>query len=150
MIDVTQPRPASASFTEMSQIVLPQHTNAIGSAFGGSIMSWIDICGAITAKRHCGRVAVTAFVDDLAFLAPIRLGDVVRLTSRVNATFNTSLEVSVRVERESAATGDRTLCADATVTFVAVDEQGTPQPVPPLALETEEDHRRAKRAQTRR
>ncbi|MFW6198036.1 MAG: acyl-CoA thioesterase, partial [Myxococcota bacterium] len=95
MIDVTQPRPASASFTEMSQIVLPQHTNAIGSAFGGSIMSWIDICGAITAKRHCGRVAVTAFVDDLAFLAPIRLGDVVRLTSRVNATFNTSLEVSV-------------------------------------------------------
>ncbi|MFW6066935.1 MAG: acyl-CoA thioesterase [Myxococcota bacterium] len=150
MIDPKTPRPASASATEMSEIVLPQHTNAIGSAFGGAIMSWIDICGAIAAKRHCGRVAVTAFVDDLAFLAPIRLGDVVRLTSRVTATFTTSLEVAVRVEQEDATTGARTLCADAMLTFVAVDREGTPQPVPPLALETEEDRRLSDEAQARR
>jgi acyl-CoA hydrolase len=150
MIDPTLPRPVSASLTEMSEIVLPQHTNAIGSAFGGAIMSWLDICAAIAAKRHCGRVAVTAFVDDLAFVAPIRLGDVVRLTARVNATFRTSLELAVRVEQENPATGARTLCADAMLTFVAVDDAGAPQPVPPLLLETDDDRRRAEEARARR
>ena len=75
----------SESFTEMTELVLPQHTNAIETAFGGVIMSWIDICCSIAAMRHCGRVSVTARVDALEFKAPIKVGDVVRLTARLNA-----------------------------------------------------------------
>ena len=78
-------RPPSDSFTEMTEMVLPQHTNVVGTAFGGVIMSWVDICAAISAQRHCGEVAVTARIDAMEFHAPIRLGDVVRLTARVNA-----------------------------------------------------------------
>ena len=92
MVDVT-PRPPSASRTEMTEIVLPQHANAIGTTFGGVVMGWIDICGAVAAHRHCGRVAVTAAVDEMAFRAPIRVGDVVVLRSRVHAAFRTSLEM---------------------------------------------------------
>ena len=88
----------------MTEIVLPQHANAVGTAFGGTVMSWIDVCAAVTAHRHCRRVAVTASVDDLHFRAPLRVGDVVVLESRVNAVFNTSLEVGVRVDREDPST----------------------------------------------
>jgi acyl-CoA hydrolase len=138
------------SKTEMTELLLPQHANALGTAFGGTIMSWVDICGAIAAQRHCGRIAVTAFVDDLQFLAPIRVGDVVRLTGRVNAAFGTSLEVEVVVEREDAQTMKRTLCADALLTFVSIGDDGAPCAVPPLEPATEEDRRRASRAQARR
>lgn len=153
----TEARSPRISETEMTEMVLPQHANAIGTAFGGTIMSWIDICGAIAAQRHCGRVAVTALVDDLAFLVPIRQGDVVRLTARVNATFRTSLEVEVRVEKEQNHPPDdgpdpvtRVLCADALLTFVAVDAQGRPASVPELRIETDDDRRRAQAARDRR
>jgi acyl-CoA hydrolase len=105
MLRAMDAKPPSESFTEMTELVLPQHANAIGTAFGGVIMSWIDICCSIAARRHCGRVCVTAQVDALEFRAPIKVGDIVRLTARLNAAFNTSMEIAVRVERESAATG---------------------------------------------
>ncbi|HSN82870.1 MAG TPA: acyl-CoA thioesterase [Polyangiales bacterium] len=142
-------KPPSESFTEMTELVLPQHANAIGTAFGGVIMSWIDICCSIAARRHCGRVCVTAQVDALEFRAPIKVGDIVRLTARLNAAFNTSMEIAVRVERESAATG-RALCADARATFVNIGEDGKPHPIPPLLAETPEDHRIAEEAAERR
>ena len=104
-------KPPSESFTEMTELVLPQHTNAVGTAFGGVIMSWIDICASIAAKRHCGRVSVTARIEAIEFRAPIKVGDVVRLTARLNAAFGTSMEIGVRVEREHAKTGERSLCA---------------------------------------
>jgi acyl-CoA hydrolase len=134
----------------MSEIVLPQHANALGTAFGGVVLSWIDVCGAIAAQRHCGRVAVTAAIDDMQFLAPIRVGDVVRLTARVNAAFRTSLEVEVHVEREDIATRERTLCADALLTFVNRDEEGAPVSAPPLAPETDEERLRIDAARERR
>jgi acyl-CoA hydrolase len=134
----------------MSEILLPQHANALGTAFGGVVLSWIDVCGAIAAQRHCGRVAVTAAIDDMQFLAPIRVGDVVRLTARVNAAFRTSLEVEVQVEREDIATRERTLCADALLTFVNRDEEGSPVPAPPLAPETDEERERVEEALQRR
>jgi acyl-CoA hydrolase len=140
----------SESFTEMTELVLPQHTNAIDTAFGGVIMSWIDICSSIAAKRHCGRVCVTARVDALEFKAPIKVGDVVRLTARLNAAFRTSMEIGVRVEREHARTGQRSLCADARTTFVNLGEDGRPCPVPPLIAENEEDRRLAAEAVERR
>jgi acyl-CoA hydrolase len=140
----------SESFTEMTELVLPQHTNAIGTAFGGVIMSWIDICSSIAAKRHCGRVSVTARVEALEFRAPIRVGDVVRLTARLNAAFTTSMEIGVRVEREHADTGERALCANARTTFVNLDPAGKPCPVPPLRAETDEDRRLEDQATERR
>jgi len=144
------PKTPAESFTEMTELVLPQHTNSIGTAFGGVIMSWIDICSSIAAKRHCGRVSVTARVDALEFKAPIKLGDVVRLTARLNAAFTTSMEIGVRVEREHGATGKRALCADARTTFVNLGDDGKPCPVPPLLSETDEDRALAAQAEQRR
>lgn len=144
------PRPARDSATEMTEIVLPQHTNTLGTVFGGAIMSWIDICAAIVARRHCGRPAVTLFVDELAFRAPAYDGDIVRLAGRVNATFRTSLEIEVVVEREEPETGTRTLCVDAFLTFVNIDDEGRPIEVPPLLVESDEDRRRVEGAAARR
>jgi len=140
----------SESFTEMTELVLPQHTNAIGTAFGGVIMSWIDICCSIAAMRHCGRVSVTARIDALEFKAPIKVGDVVRLTARLNAAFTSSMEIGVRVEHEHTKTGKRSLCANARATFVNLGEDGKPCPVPSLVAETDEDRRLAAEATERR
>ncbi|MDH5492592.1 MAG: acyl-CoA thioesterase [Myxococcales bacterium] len=134
----------------MTELVLPQHANALGSAFGGTVMGWIDICAAITAQRHAGRVAVTASVDELAFLSPIRVGDVVCLRAHMNAAFRTSMEVEVRVDREDRQSRERTLCVDAKLTFVNLDEAGRPLAVPPLALETEAERDASAQAQLRR
>jgi len=134
----------------MTELVLPSHANAVGTIFGGTVMSWIDICAAIASQRHCGRVAVTAYVDDLEFLAPLRVGDVVRLTGRLNAAFHTSMEVGVVVEREDITNGDRTKCLEALLVFVNVDDAGKPCPVPKLVSENEDDERLAREAQARR
>jgi acyl-CoA hydrolase len=131
-----EPRPQATSVTQMTEYVLPQHTNALGGVFGGQIMAWIDLCAAICAQRHAGRMAVTAFVDDLAFQEPVKVGEVVRLEARVTATFRTSMEIEVVVEGEHAATGRRWPCVTARLTFVGIDETGKPSPIPPLLLET--------------
>lgn len=121
----------------MTEYVLPQHTNALGGVFGGQIMAWIDLCAAICAQRHSGRMAVTAFVDDLAFELPVRVGEVVRLEARITATFRTSMEIEVVVEGEDATTGRRWPCVTALLTFVAIDEARKPVAVPPLVLDSE-------------
>ncbi|MDQ3035427.1 MAG: acyl-CoA thioesterase [Myxococcota bacterium] len=143
-------RSPRASYTEMTELVLPQHSNAIGTAFGGTVLAWMDVCAAIAAQRHCGRVAVTAAIDQVQFLAPIRVGDVVVLTSRVNAAFRSSVEVEVEVQVEERGTGNRTLCVDAFMTFVSVDDAGKTCPVPPLLCETADDQRREREARARR
>jgi acyl-CoA hydrolase len=131
-------RPQSASITQMTEYVLPQHTNALGGVFGGQIMAWTDLCAAICAQRHSGRMTVTAFVDDLAFELPVRMGEVVRLEARVTATFRTSMEIQVIVEGEDATTGRRWPCVTALLTFVAIDDARKPTPVPPLLLDSDE------------
>jgi len=145
-----QARTPSESQTEMTEIVLPQHANALGTAFGGTVLSWIDVCAAIAAQRHCGSVAVTASIDGVEFRAPIRQGDVVRVFGRVNAAFRTSVEVEVAVETEDPATMARTLAVDALLTFVNVDAAGRPSPVPALRCETPEETARAEAAVERR
>lgn len=144
------PRSPRASATQMTELVLPQHSNVLGSAFGGTILAWMDVAAAIAAQRHCGRVAVTAAMDDVTFLGAIRVGDVVVISSRVNAAFGSSLEVEVEVQREDPSNGGRTLCVDAYMTFVALDESGKPTPVPPLLAESADDERRAHEAAVRR
>lgn len=132
-----EPRAQAFSRTQMTEYVLPQHANALGSVFGGQIMAWIDLCAAICAQRHSGRMAVTAFVDDLKFELPVRVGEVVRLDAKVTAVFRTSMEIEVVVEGEDATTGRRWPCVDARLTFVAIDADRKPAPVPPLALDTD-------------
>ena len=132
------PRAQSASITQMTEYVLPQHANALGGVFGGQIMAWVDLCAAICAQRHSGRMAVTAFVDDLKFEQPVHVGEVVRLEARVTATFRTSMEIEVVVDGENAASGHRWPCVDARLTFVAIDEAGKPTDVPPLLLDDDD------------
>ncbi|MCC6552784.1 MAG: acyl-CoA thioesterase [Polyangiaceae bacterium] len=134
----------------MTEYVLPTHANALGTIFGGQVMAWIDLCAAICAQRHTGRTVVTAGIDDLLFDRGIRVGEVARLRARVTAAFRTSVEILVSVEGENAMTGEVWPTVSAFVTFVAVDERCRPVPVPPIALETEEDRRFAEAAAERR
>jgi acyl-CoA hydrolase len=131
------PRPQAASITTMTEYVLPQHSNVFGGVFGGQIMAWVDLCAAISAQRHSGRQAVTAFIDDLKFHAPVRVGEVVRLVACVSATFRTSMEVAVDVTGEDSLTGRIWPCVRALTVFVAIGDDGKPTRVPPLLLDDE-------------
>lgn len=149
MSELAAKRP-SESATEMVQIVLPSDANALGAAFGGSVMGWIDICAAVAAQRHSRQLVVTASMDDLHFHAPIKVGWTVTLKARVVAAFRSSMEVGVTVHAENIQTGERTLTTSALLTFVALDKDGKKLPVPPLALETDEERKAAEEAQARR
>ena len=131
-------KPASASNTEMTEYVLPQHANALGTVFGGQIMAWVDLCAAICAQRHAGKTAVTAFVDDVKFQEPVKVGEVVRLHARLTATFRTSMEIEVVVEGEDPRTQRIWPCVNALVVFVAINEHGKPVVVPLLDTSTAE------------
>jgi acyl-CoA hydrolase len=139
------------SRVETTQIVMPNHTNGpAGILFGGVVMQWIDICGGVAAMRHAGGSVVTASIDRLDFLSPIRVGDIVILQAQVNFVHLTSMEVGCRVETEDPRTRSRRNTTKAYLTFVAVDEQGRPRRVPPLVLATPDDERRHREASERR
>lgn len=140
----------SESFTVMTEIVLPSDSNALGSAFGGKVTQWIDVCGAVAAQRHCRKTVVTASMDELHFRAPIRMGHVACLEARVNAAFSRSLEVEVVVHSEDPKTGERKLCCDAFLTFAALDDDFAPTSVPALVCESEDELARAAAATERR
>jgi len=134
----------------MTQMILPSDANSVGTAFGGKVMEWIDICGAVSAQRHCRQVVVTASMDDLHFHAPIRVGWTLTLHARVIATFRTSMEVGVTAIAENPLTGDKNLTTSALLTFVALTAGGERVPVPPLTLETEEERAAFREAEQRR
>lgn len=138
------------SITTMTEIVLPSHTNQLGSIFGGQIMAWIDVAGAIAATRHSRCVCVTASIDTLNFVAGARTGDAVIFNASVNYAHRTSMEVGVRVESENGRTGERKHIATAYLTFVALDEDLKPTEVPQLIAETAEEKRRYENAKLRR
>jgi acyl-CoA hydrolase len=148
--DPLQPRTCRASHVEMTEIVLPGHTNQLGTIFGGQLMAWIDIAGALAAGRHARGVCVTASIDALHFVAPVKLGQYVSIYAGVNFTGRTSLEVGARLESEEPTTGQRMHVATSYLTFVAIDANGAPRPVPPIIPETEEEQRRYRDAQARR
>jgi acyl-CoA hydrolase len=139
-----------ASRVETAQIVLPGLTNTHGTIFGGILMQWIDIAGGIASGRHSGGPVVTASMDRLHFLNPVRLGEIVVLQAQVNFAGKTSMEVGVRVFAENEATLERRQTTRAYLTFVAVDENGRPRDVPPLVLETAQERRRFADAKLRR
>ena len=138
------------SATETVQVVLPNDSNPLGYILGGTVMHMIDITGAIACHRHTNSLALTAGVDSLDFLHPIKVGDMIILKSRVTATFRTSLEVEVEVFSEEITSGDRRLTSHAYLTFVSLDQSGRPKEVPPLLLESDDDRARNRQASARR
>lgn len=133
------PRESIAVNTE---IVLPNDTNTLGNLMGGRLLHWMDICAAICAHRHCSRVVVTASVNNVSFNQPIRLGEIVTLEAKVSRAFNSSMEIFIDVWVENNNTGERKKCNEATYTFVAVDQVGSPINVPELVPETDEEKKR--------
>jgi acyl-CoA hydrolase len=141
----------SASRSEMAEVVLPAHTNALGKLLGGHVMHLVDIAGAMAAHRHANSYVVTASVDYIDFRNPVNLGEIVLLKSQVNRVFHTSMEVGVEVYSENYLTGERKHTTTAYVTFVAIDEKTRrPKPVPPLILKTAAERRRFREAAQRR
>lgn len=140
----------SLSQVTMTQLVLPSHTNALGTIFGGTVMSWIDIAAAIAAERHSRSLVVTASIDALHFIKPIKLGYIVTIKASVNFTSRTSMEVGCHVEAENPLTGEVSPAAKAYTTFVALDSNGKPKPVPAVDPQTDEEKRRFGDAKTRR
>jgi acyl-CoA hydrolase len=143
-------RRVSESRTEMVEVVLPQDANVLGNILGGRVMHLVDIAGAIAAHRHCRSHVVTASVDHLDFRNPILIGELIVLKASVNRAFHTSLEVGVKVFSENVLSGERKHTTSAYLTYVAVDPEGHPIPVPPLVCETAEDRRRFRDALARR
>jgi acyl-CoA hydrolase len=144
------PKRAADSATEMVQVVLPNDANPLGFILGGTVMHLIDIAGAIACHRHTRSLLVTAAVDDLQFLHPIKVGDLIILKARVTCAFHTSLEAQVDVYSEETLTGRQRLTSRAYLTFVAVAQDGTRLPVPPLLAETDEERRVCEEATIRR
>ncbi len=134
----------------MVQAVLPNDANPLGFILGGTVMHLIDIAGAIACHRHSRSLLVTAAVDGLQFLHPIKVGDLIILRATVTAAFQTSLEVEVEVFSEETLTGARRLTSRAYLTFVAIDRGGGRIGVPPLLLETPEELQKARDAERRR
>jgi acyl-CoA hydrolase len=139
-----------ASLTTMTEYVLPTHANLYGNVFGGQIMAWMDLCAAICAQRHTGTLCITAGVDDLSFDQSIRVGQVVRLSSRVTAAFRTSLEVECTITGEDTIAGTTWPCVSAFLTFVSVGQDLKPVPCPPVLPETVEERALAEGAAERR
>ncbi|MBL4819178.1 MAG: acyl-CoA thioesterase [Deltaproteobacteria bacterium] len=134
----------------MTQVVLPQFANALGTVFGGQIMAWLDICAAVSAQRHARGSVVTASIDSINFIAPVKQGQVVVLHSQVNAVFKSSMEIGVTVRAEDPFTGEQHEACRAYCTFVALDMNGHPVEVLPIKLETPEEEQRSKEAHERR
>ena len=147
---MTDPRPASASEVVLARQMEIPDANIAGNVHGGTIMKMVDTAAGLAAAKHCGGLAVTAAMDEMSFLEPVYVGDVVTVKAMVNEAFHTSVEVGVRVEAETYATGRHVHTSSAYLVFVAIDDRGNPRPVPPLLAETDEQRRRQAEAGLRR
>jgi acyl-CoA hydrolase len=143
-------RPVRDSQSEMAEIVLPNDANPLGALLGGRLMHWIDLAGAMAAHRHSRNYVVTASVDHIDFLVPVRIGDLAILRSSVNRVFHTSMEVGVKVFVENYIADTAKHVSSAYLTFVAVDSAGNRLQVAPVVPETDEQRRRYDDAGRRR
>ena len=135
----------------MAHIVLPHHANVHGTVLGGTVMHWIDMAAAVVAHRHSRRPVVTAAFDEMAFLAPIEVGQLAVIHARITFVDRSSMEIRVEVDSEDLLTGERRHTSTAYVTFVALDpETRRPTPVPPLELDNDADRAENARAAERR
>ena len=127
------------SYITMNELVLPNDTNTLNNLMGGRLLHWMDIAAAISAQKHCSRIVVTASVDNVSFKHAIKLGDVVTIHAKVTRAFTTSVEVRLDVWAENIPSGQKVKSNEAYYTFVAVDQNGSTIPVPPLGPETEQE-----------
>lgn len=138
------------SLAIQTQVVLPNDTNVMGNLFGGRLLQWMDIVASISAHRHCKRVVVTASVNNVSFNNPILHSSIVTLEAKVSRAFTSSMEVFIDVWVEDQVSGKKIKCNEAIYTFVAVDQHGSPLPVPELVPETDEEKSRFESALRRR
>jgi acyl-CoA hydrolase len=143
-------RSVADSIVHMTEIVLPEDTNARGSIFGGRVLALIDKCAAVVGMRHARSEVTTVALDSVVFVSPVRVGDVLVLVGRINAAFGSSMEIEVEVASEDPLSGKRRLTTTAFVTMVAVAPDNRPIPVPRLELVDEGQHRRCAEATERR
>ena len=143
-------KPVRVSLSEYSEFALPNDANGLGNVLGGKVMHLVDLAGAMAALRHARKPVVTASVDSLHFLQPVRIGQLIVLRSSVNRVFRTSMEIGVKVETEDLLTGTKLHTCSAYLTFVALDDNRKAVEVPPVIPETEEEQRRYRDAGERR
>ncbi len=143
-------KPVRESYSEYSELALPNDSNSLGNLLGGKVMHLVDLAGAMAAMRHSRNVVVTAAIDQMSFLHPVRIGQWVRLRSAVNRVFRSSMEVGVKVYVEDLIRGEMQHTSSAYLTFVAIDAKGNPVPVPPVIPESEDELRRYEKAGQRR
>src|SRR5271163_2215080 len=143
-------RRVSESTSEYSELALPNDANGLGNLLGGKIMHLVDLAGAIAAMKHCRNVVVTASIDHMDFIHPVRIGQWVRLRSSVNRAFRTSMEVGVKVFVEDLLTGAERHVSSAYLTFVALGVDGKRVEVPQAVPETDDEKRRYAEAGARR
>jgi uncharacterized protein (TIGR00369 family) len=143
-------KPAVDSRVTLTQMMEVTDANVAGNVHGGAIMRLVDTAAALAAIRHAGGLAVTVSLDEMTFLEPVHIGDVVTLHAAVNDVGTTSMECGVRVEAEDPITGRRVHAASAYLVFVAIDDEGHPRPVPPLLAQSETEQRRQREAKLRR
>jgi acyl-CoA hydrolase len=143
------PKTPSETSLEMREMVMPHHTNPQNTVFGGTVMSWIDVAAAMVAARHCGRPVVTVHIDDIDFIAPIKVGYHVLIQASLNYVGKTSMIVGVKVTSENPYTGESRTTTRAYLTFVALDDLGLPVEVAPLKPESEDEIRRYENAKKR-
>lgn len=140
----------AASRVRMNELVMPNDTNPLGNLMGGRLLQWMDVCSAISAQRHCNRNVVTISVDNVEFKSAIALGEVVVIEAEVTRAFTTSMESAMRVWAENLRTGERRLCTTSFYTFVSVDADGRPVPVPQIIPESDFEKERYDQAEKRR
>jgi len=143
-------KPVRLSVSEYSEWAMPNDANGLGNVLGGKVMHLVDLAGAMAAIRHARKPAVTASVDSMHFLHPVRIGQLIVLRSSVNRVFRSSLEVGVKVETEELLTGIKLHTCSAYLTFVALDENRKATEIPPVIPESEEEQRRYREAGERR
>jgi acyl-CoA hydrolase len=147
--DLTAKSPSASSVT-LSRIMELPDANLLGNVHGGEIMKMVDNAGGLAAMKHCGGPVVTAAMDEMQFIEPVYVGDVVTVKAMVNDTGRTSLEVGVRVEADNVITGRHVHTSSAYLVYVALDKEGNPRPVPPISPENEEQAQRQREAKLRR
>ena len=149
-MNLPQGRPISASRAEYSELAMPNDANPLGTLFGGKVMALVDLAASISAHRHARCAVVTASVDHMSFLYPVRIGELVSCYAQVNRAFHTSMEVGVRVMVENMSTGEKRHTSSAYLTFVALGPDGSRVPLPPVITETADEGRRYEEALLRR
>ena len=150
--DGAEALPPSHARTSLSMLADTTHVNLLGNVHGGVVMRLVDSTAGAVAQRHSGGPAVTAAMDEMAFLEPVQVGDILRAVAQVNWAGRTSLEIGVRVESEpwNEAGSEPLHVASAYLVFVAIDDHGHPRPIPRLAPQTPDEVRREREAEIRR